>query len=122
MCRARPAGRICGTRRQIGAGICAHFSRNIANTLNDAADWIELYNEGSVPVDLGGWYLTDNLGNPNKCRLPGASLEDRTDLMTGGWLGVQGQTNVEAAAGELREYTNAAPSGLRFFRIKARLQ
>ena len=33
-------------------------------------DWIELYNAGSVPIDLGGKYLTDDLSDPTKFRIP----------------------------------------------------
>lgn len=33
-------------------------------------DWIEIYNPGSSPVDISGWYITDNLGNRTKYRLP----------------------------------------------------
>jgi len=31
-------------------------------------DWVELYNSGSDPVDLNGYHLTDNSGNPFKWR------------------------------------------------------
>lgn len=33
-------------------------------------DWIELYNAGGEPLDIGGMYLTDDLGRPNKWRIP----------------------------------------------------
>jgi spore coat protein CotH len=33
-------------------------------------DWIELYNAGSAPIDLGEKYLTDDLTNPTKFRIP----------------------------------------------------
>jgi len=33
-------------------------------------DWIELCNYGSEPVDLGGKYLTDDLNDPRKFRIP----------------------------------------------------
>ncbi|MFK8104353.1 MAG: CotH kinase family protein [Saprospiraceae bacterium] len=33
-------------------------------------DWIEIYNAGSTPVDLGGMYLTDNLSDPTKLQIP----------------------------------------------------
>ncbi len=33
---------------------------------NNDADWIELYNDGNAAVNLNGYYLTDNLTNPNK--------------------------------------------------------
>jgi len=35
-------------------------------------DWIELYNSGSTPVDLGGLYLTDTPDNPTRWQLPKA--------------------------------------------------
>ncbi|HHY86396.1 MAG TPA: hypothetical protein GYA07_12825 [Verrucomicrobia bacterium] len=34
------------------------------------SDWFELYNAGADPVDLSGFTLTDNLGNPNKWTIP----------------------------------------------------
>ncbi len=46
------------------------------NTLEDPAepnefpDWLELYNGGQLPVDIGGMYLTDDLGEPAKWRIP----------------------------------------------------
>jgi len=36
--------------------------------------WIELHNGGSAPVNLSGWFLTDNLTNLTKWRLPGIVL------------------------------------------------
>ncbi|RPJ38377.1 MAG: lamin tail domain-containing protein, partial [Planctomycetaceae bacterium] len=33
-------------------------------------DWIEVYNAGDVPVDLGGMYLTDDLDRPTKWQVP----------------------------------------------------
>jgi hypothetical protein len=33
-------------------------------------DWIELYNAGSTPLDMGGMYLTDDLTNPTRFRIP----------------------------------------------------
>ena len=46
-----------------------------ARTLADPADgqyedWFELYNPGEVAVDLGGYYLTDNLTNKFQYRIP----------------------------------------------------
>jgi spore coat protein CotH len=34
------------------------------------SDWIELYNAGPTSVDLSGKYLTDDLGDPRKFRIP----------------------------------------------------
>ena len=33
-------------------------------------DWIEIYNKGSVDVNIGGMYLSDNKGNPFKHKIP----------------------------------------------------
>lgn len=37
-------------------------------------DWIELYNSGNDTVDLGGWGLSDNAGNPFKWTFPEGTL------------------------------------------------
>jgi regulation of enolase protein 1 (concanavalin A-like superfamily) len=33
-------------------------------------DWFELYNPGNTDVELGGYYLTDNLANKNQFKIP----------------------------------------------------
>lgn len=33
-------------------------------------DWIEIYNATAADIDLGGYYLTDDLGEPTKYRIP----------------------------------------------------
>lgn len=38
---------------------------------DDLEDWFELYNPGDTPVDLGGFYLTDDLNNKTKFLIPG---------------------------------------------------
>jgi hypothetical protein len=40
----------------------------------DDSDYIELYNSNSTPVDLGGWYLTDNASDLTGWQLPAESL------------------------------------------------
>jgi hypothetical protein len=37
-------------------------------------DWFELYNPNPAAVNLGGYYLTDNLGNPKKFIIPTNTL------------------------------------------------
>jgi hypothetical protein len=46
----------------------AGFLRDPAD--NDADDWFELYNPNSFTVDLGGYFLTDNLLNPLQFEIP----------------------------------------------------
>ncbi|MFC1550283.1 lamin tail domain-containing protein [Candidatus Neomarinimicrobiota bacterium] len=37
---------------------------------DDYSDWIELYNSENSAIDLSGYYLTDDLSNPTKWRIP----------------------------------------------------
>lgn len=48
---------------------------------NGYPDWIEIYNAGTVSVDLGGMYLTDDLLNPTMWRIP-----DGVVIPAGGYL------------------------------------
>jgi hypothetical protein len=36
----------------------------------DFPDWIEIYNTGETPIDMGGWYATDDLSDSVKYQLP----------------------------------------------------
>ncbi|MCX8036730.1 MAG: lamin tail domain-containing protein [Candidatus Sumerlaeia bacterium] len=49
-----------------------------ADPQGDYDDWIELYNAGTAPVDIGGWYITDNLGAPTKHRIATGSPAQTT--------------------------------------------
>jgi PKD repeat protein len=44
-------------------------------------DWIELYNPGTASVDLSGFYLTDDAGNPTQWQFPAGST-----IAAGGYL------------------------------------
>ncbi len=50
------------------------MAKNTTGSLDPADlahdDWFELYNAEPFPVDLGGYYLTDSLGNPTKYQVP----------------------------------------------------
>jgi len=35
-----------------------------------SADWIEIFNSGNSPIDLGGYFLTDNFSKPTKWMIP----------------------------------------------------
>ncbi|MBL7870667.1 MAG: CotH kinase family protein [Cyclobacteriaceae bacterium] len=48
---------------------------------NETDDWIELLNTGSVPVNLGDLYITDNLNTKLKYRIPDGG--DKTRLLPG---------------------------------------
>lgn len=49
--------------------ICPH-NFNLRSLDGDCADYIELYNYGAAPVDLCGFFLSDNQREPGKCSLP----------------------------------------------------
>ncbi len=50
--------------------VMASNANTIADEFGDFDDWFELYNKGNVPIDLGGYYLTDDLGDPLKHQIP----------------------------------------------------
>ena len=58
--------------------IITEFMAQNGNTLNDedgdSSDWIEIYNPTPATVNLNGWFLTDNAGNPTKWRFPAVML------------------------------------------------
>jgi hypothetical protein len=41
-------------------------------------DWIEIYNSGEEPINIGGMYLTDDLSEPTKWRIPNDNPSDTT--------------------------------------------
>lgn len=49
-------------------------ANNISDEFLEFDDWVELFNAGGTPVELGGKYLTDNLSVPNKYALPPGNL------------------------------------------------
>ena len=57
---------------------------------NDREDWVELFNNGAAPVDISGWYLSDNANNPTKWAFPaGATVpaNGRLVVLCSGWNG-----------------------------------
>jgi hypothetical protein len=53
----------------------------LAHSDSDPNDWIELHNNGSTPVDLSGWFLSDDLNARTKYR-----IADGTSLSAGGFI------------------------------------
>jgi len=54
------------------------MARNDSTLLNPLTgkydDWFELYNASPHPINLGGYYLTDNLTQSNRFRVPGGYI------------------------------------------------
>jgi len=65
--------------------IISEFMASNDETLNDEdgdpSDWIELRNTDSTTASLNGWYLTDDIDNLKKWRIPNASLAPETYLV-----------------------------------------
>ncbi len=59
----------------VGDLVINEFMASNDNTIvpgvdNDFPDWIEIYNTGDTPIDMGGWYVTDDLSDSVKYQLP----------------------------------------------------
>ena len=46
------------------------------DSFNKTEDWIELYNESDVSIDLGGYHLTDKESKPEKWEIPSGTIID----------------------------------------------
>lgn len=53
----------------------------IVDEFGEHDDWIELYNAGTVALDLDGLYLTDNFSTPKKWTFPAVTLEAGSFLL-----------------------------------------
>src|SRR6185503_19839857 len=71
--------------------IMAENDNGIHDEDGDTSDWIELYNAGSDIVNLNGWYLTDDVLNPTKWRIPAAAVAPSGYLLI--WASEKDRTN-----------------------------
>ena len=53
----------------------------ISDEDGDYEDWIELYNNSSVPVNIGDWFLSDNDSDPTMWSLPDTSIPAKGFLL-----------------------------------------
>ncbi len=61
--------------------IMASNSATLADEDGAFSDWIELYNPTLAPVDLTGWHLTDDPGNPTLWTFPATTLGAQSYLV-----------------------------------------
>lgn len=52
---------------------------------DDYPDWIEIYNTGETSIDIGGWYLTDDMEDPIQYQIP-TNITDQTVIPGHGYL------------------------------------
>ncbi|MEN6577057.1 MAG: lamin tail domain-containing protein [Phycisphaerales bacterium] len=48
----------------------------LAHAHAEASDWVELYNVSNVPVDIGGWTLSDKENELDRYRIPANTIVD----------------------------------------------
>ncbi len=54
---------------------------NLKDEEGDVEPWIELFNRGSSPVNLGGWSLTDDPDSPGRWVFPSTTIPPQTYLV-----------------------------------------
>jgi len=74
------------------------------------SDWFELYNPNASPVDLSGFYLTDDLSNPTLCRVPASTVIPPYGFLLV-WADNQTALNGSGSNGDLHVNFNLPQSG-----------
>ena len=61
--------------------VMASNSTTASDSLGEYDDWIELYNNSSQPVDISGYYLTDDYYNVDKWTIPANTVIQANDYL-----------------------------------------
>lgn len=87
----------------------ASNTQTYADPNGEFDDWVELYNAGAAPVNIGGMYITDNLATPTSYQIPNTNPA-ATTIPAGGYLilwfdnqTTQGETHVVPKLGSSGE-------------------
>lgn len=59
----------------------ASNKRTLKDADGEASDWVEIHNPDAEPVNLDGWYLTDNASNFTKWRFPEVTIPPKGYLV-----------------------------------------
>ena len=70
------------------------YKRQLTDADGDASDWLELWNPTGEPVDLSGWFLSDNPTETDKWAFP-----DGVTLPAGSYMVVFASAKNRAVAG-----------------------
>jgi hypothetical protein len=90
--------------------LASNGSINLDPDFFDFSDWIELYNPDSESINIGGYYLTDNLNNSTRWQIP-----ENTIIAAGGYLIIWADGNNENLNGFHTDFqlkTNGEQIGL----------
>jgi hypothetical protein len=58
---------------------------DLVDNVGELEDWFEIYNPNDFPVNLGGYYFSDNIENPTKWRVP-IDYPDSVTVDANSWL------------------------------------
>jgi CotH kinase protein/Lamin Tail Domain/Fn3 associated len=61
--------------------LASNQTTNLEPEFGELSDWVELYNTAHEEMDLSGYYLTDNLDEPLKWRIPDGTLIPGTGFL-----------------------------------------
>ncbi|MDP7062070.1 MAG: CotH kinase family protein [Planctomycetota bacterium] len=54
--------------------VMADNETTLADEAGEFDDWVEIYNDEDVPMDISGWYLSDDAGNPREWTFPAGTI------------------------------------------------
>ncbi len=74
------------------------------------SDWIELYNRSDHAIDIGGYYVTDNLTKPTKYRIP-TGVSSKTTIASKGFLLIRCDSDSTGAKGPLHTNFSLSAGG-----------
>ncbi len=82
---------------------------NEVESNGDDTDWVEIYNKGSAPVDISGWYLLDN--DPEGHKIDVTPVADGTGDFTDFETPTKGKANVVVNPVVINEVQSNDPAG-----------
>ena len=65
--------------------VMAANDSTIKDNKGEYEDWVEIYNPGSEPINIGGMYITDDLNDPDKWQIP-SNAPTQTTIAAHGYL------------------------------------
>lgn len=95
-----------------GAIIVTEFMVQPQWAADPAGEWIEVYNPGTQPVDINGWFLRDNVLNIHVIDKPGGVI-----VPAGGYAVLGYSDNVLANGGVKVDYSWSAAGGANIFTL-----
>lgn len=74
-------GQVLGANGVVINEIMAQNNTTVTDEVGDYEDWIELYNNNNFPVDISGYYLTDNVTSLVKWQIPNGTTIAANDYL-----------------------------------------